>query len=326
MFGEKLKLSINAFENRTDNLFLNTRAEGWIWDDLLARNSGSSTTRGAELEAGTFFRVGRNFTFSSAINITSLNSTINEIYKDQVVIPIDGGQLLYQSGSRYPQFYGYLFEGVYSTSEEATEANLVNSANIPFRAGDAKFKDISGPGGEPDGKISDFDKTSFGSPFPDLYGGMFNRLTYKRWMLEINLQFVSGNELFNYRRYLSENMTDFSNQSLNVEQRWRQEGDLTDTPRALLHDQVGNSTFSSRWIEDGSYIRLKSAAIRYIIPDEFGLFQSAEFYLTGTNLFTFTNYLGDPEVGRGYQNYQQGIDYGLLPNARTIILGVKLGL
>jgi hypothetical protein len=71
---------------------------------------------------------------------------------------------------------------------------------------------------------------------------------------------------------------------------------------------------------------LKSAAIRYIIPDEFGLFQSAEFYLTGSNLFTFTNYLGDPEVGRGYQNYQQGIDYGLLPNARTIILGVKLGL
>jgi len=56
------------------------------------------------------------------------------------------------------------------------------------------------------------------------------------------------------------------------------------------------------------------------------MFQNAEFYLTGSNLFTFTNYLGDPEVGRGYQNYQQGIDYGLLPNARTIILGVKLGL
>jgi len=326
MFGEKLRLSGNVFENRTDDLFLKTRAEGWIWDELLARNSGSSTTRGIEFETGTFLKMGRHFTFSSAINITGLDSKIDEIYKNQVVIPIEGGQLLYQSGASYPQFYGYLYEGVFATAGEAEQAGLVNNANIPFQAGDAKFKDISGPEGQPDGTISDYDKTGFGSPFPDMYGGMFNRFTYKRWVLEINLQFVSGNELFNYRRYLSENMSDFSNQSLNVEQRWRQEGDLTETPRALLYDQLGNSAFSSRWVEDGSYLRLKSAALRYIIPDEFAMFQNAEFYLTGSNLFTFTNYLGDPEVGRGYQNYQQGIDYGLLPNARTIILGVKLGL
>ena len=326
LFGEKLRFVVNVFENKTDDLFLKTRAEGWIWDELLARNSGSSTTRGIEFEAGTFFRMGRNASFSSNINITRLNSEIDEIYKNQVVIPIEGGQMIYQSGSSYPQFYGYTYEGVFTSTEEANNAGLLNNANIPFQAGDAKFKDISGPDGTPDGKISDYDKTGFGSPFPELYGGLFNRFTYKRWMLDINFQFVTGIQLFNYRRYLSERMYDFSNQSLNVEQRWRQEGDITNTPRALLYDQVGNSAFSTRWIEDGSYIRLKSAAIRYIIPNKFGMFQNAELYLTGTNLFTWTNYLGDPEVGSGYQNYQQGIDYGLLPNARTIILGVKLGL
>lgn len=326
VFGEKFKLTANVFENKTDDLFLRTQTEAWIWDDLLGRNSGSATTRGVELEAGTFLRVSRNLTINSSFNITRLNSTIDQIYKDQVVVPIEGGQMLYQSGSRYPQFYGYIYEGVYATSQEAQDAGLLNNANIPFRAGDAKFKDISGPDGVPDGKISDFDKTALGSPFPEIYGGWFNQISYKRWVLDLNFQFVLGNEIYNYRRYLSENMSDFSNQSLNVEQRWRQEGDETNTPRALLNDNIGNSAFSSRWIEDGAYVRLKSAAIRYIIPHDFAVFQNAEFYISGTNLYTFTNYLGDPEVGRGYQNFQQGIDYGLLPNVRTILFGVKLGL
>jgi len=326
LFGEKLRVTANLFENRTEDLFLKTRAEGWIWDELLARNSGSSSTRGIEIEAGTFFKIGTNVSINSAFNITRLDSEIDEIYKDQVVIPVEGGQLLYQSGAAFPQYYGYLYDGVFATTLEAREANLTNDANVPFLAGDARFRDISGPDGVPDGKISDFDKTALGSPFPDLYGGMFNQFRYKRWVLDVNLQFVFGNEIFNYKRYLSERMTDFSNQSLNVEQRWRQEGDLTNTPRALLNDQVGNSAFSSRWIEDGSYLRLKSAAVRYIIAQKVLVFQNAEFYLSGTNLLTFTNYLGDPEVGRGYRNYQQGIDYGLLPNARTVIVGAKFGL
>ncbi|MDX1315752.1 MAG: hypothetical protein R3356_09645, partial [Eudoraea sp.] len=324
MFGEKLNVAGNIFQNSTDDLFLQTQTEGWIWDELLARNSGSSTTQGIEFEAGTFFKIGRKLLLSSSVNVTRLESRINEIYKDQVVIPIEGGQLLYQSGSSFPQFYGYEFEGVFST--EAETGGLLNDENIPYRAGDAKYADLSGPDGQPDGKISDFDKTALGSPIPKLYGGWLNRITYGKWVMDVNFQFVSGNKIYNYKRYLSEGMTDFANQSLHVEKRWRQEGDITNTPRALLGDDIGNSNFSSRWIEDGSYIRLKSAALRYIIPDKFIAFQNAEFYLSGHNLFTLTNYLGDPEVGRGYRNFQQGIDYGLLPNIRTVMLGVKLGL
>jgi len=326
LFGEKLRLTTNVFSNRTDDLFLNTRAEGWIWDEFIARNSGSSTTMGLELEAGTFIKIGKSMSINSAFNFTRLQTELNEIYKDRVVIPVEGGQLLYESGSTFPQFYGYIYEGVYSTTQAASDAGLSNDANIPYQAGDARFKNLSGPEGIPDGKISDFDKTALGSPFPDLYGGFLNQIRFKRWVLEVNFQFVVGNEIFNYKRYLSERMIDFSNQSLHIEQRWRQEGDQTLTPRALLYDDVGNSSFSSRWIEDGSYLRLKSAALRYIIPNDFLVFQSAEFYISGTNLLTFTNYLGDPEVGRGYQNYQQGIDYGLLPNVRTVIAGIKFGL
>jgi TonB-linked SusC/RagA family outer membrane protein len=323
MFGEKLQLTANVFENTSNDLFLKTQSEGWIWDELLARNSGSASTQGFEFEMGTFLRTGQHSSFSSSLCITGLRTKIDEIYKDQVVIPVDGGELLYQSGNQYPQYFGYMYEGVYATSEEAS---LINDANIPYSAGDAKYTDISGPEGFADGKISDYDKVALGSPFPDFYGGLFNRFTYKRWVVDFNFQFVLGNEIFNYKRYLAEKMDDFSNQSLNVVKRWRQDGDITNTPRALLDDNIGNSAFSSRWIEDGSYLRLKSAAIRYIIPEKFVVFQNVEFYLSGTNLFTITNYLGDPEVGRGYQNYQQGIDYGYLPNVRTIILGVKLGL
>lgn len=326
LYGEKFVGSVNVFQNKTKDLFLQTRAEGWIWDELIARNSGSSVTNGIEFNIGTHLKLTKKLVINSSFQMSVLQSKINEIYKEKVVIPIDGGELLYQSGLGFPQFYGYQFEGVYSTLEEAEQAGLVNDENLPFVAGDAIFADISGPDGEPDGKISDYDKTTLGSPFPRFYGGWWNNISLGRWKVDINLQFVSGNKIYNYKRYLSERMSDFSNQSLHVEQRWRQEGDHTDTPRALLGDQIGNSNFSSRWIEDGSYIRLKSVALRYVIPDKFITFQNAEFYITGTNLFTVTNYLGDPEAGRGYRNYQQGVDYGLLPNVRTIILGVKVGL
>ena len=103
-------------------------------------------------------------------------------------------------------------------------------------------------------------------------------------------------------------------------------GHETDVPRAYWDDPAGNAAFSSRWIEDGSYMRLKHITLSCRIPDKFLFFRNAEFYLTGINLVTFTNYLGyDPEFSVSYNTMEQGIDYGLMPLTRKFMLGIKLG-
>jgi len=224
-------------------------------------------------------------------------------------------------------FYGYIFEGVYSTEAKAAAAGLINDKNFAFHAGDAIFKDLSGPTGKPDGKIDEYDKTIIGSALPDYYGGVSNTFTYKRWALSAFIQFTTGNDVFNYVRFKNESMSGLYNQSSSTLDRWQREGDQTDIPRALWKDPMGNSSFSTRWIEDGSFMRVKNVALSYKIPNQFLAFQNAEFYVSATNIFTLTKYLGyDPEFAYSFSQVGQGIDYGLTPQPRQFIVGIKLGL
>ncbi|MDA3821274.1 MAG: hypothetical protein PF450_01490, partial [Bacteroidales bacterium] len=164
-------------------------------------------------------------------------------------------------------------------------------------------------------------------PTPDMFGGFNSTFTYGKWSVNVDLYFVLGNEVFNYLRYENEKMSDLSNQSANTLNRWVREGQITDVPRALWDDPVGNSKFSSRWIEDGSFLRVQNLTLSYNIPDEILIFRNLKIYITGSNLFTFTKYLGyDPEFSYSFNNMEQGIDYGLMPITRRVIVGVKVGL
>jgi trans-2-enoyl-CoA reductase len=92
-------------------------------------------------------------------------------------------------------------------------------------------------------------------------------------------------------------------------------------------DPVGNADFSSRWIEDASYLRLKNISLSYTIPDEFLMFKSAEFYMSASNILTLSDYLGyDPEFSYSYNLSEQGIDYGKTPMPRQFLIGIKIGL
>ena len=223
-------------------------------------------------------------------------------------------------------FYGLRYKGVFSTSLEAEAAHLVNSNGVPFEAGDAWYEDLSGPEGSPDGVIDDYDKTIIGSAIPEYFGGISTSISYGRWSIQAGFQYVYGNEAFNYVRSLNEGMSGLSNQSVRVMNRWVREGQITDVPRASWNDPAGNAVFSTRWIEDASYLRLKDVTLAYTIKEKFLVFRNAEVYLTGINLLTYSKYLGyDPEFSYSYQTMLQGIDYGLMPQGKKLMLGIKLG-
>ena len=223
-------------------------------------------------------------------------------------------------------FYGYKTDGVFATTAEAAAANLyqVSSTGIRqyFGAGDMKFVDTT-----KDGIINDADRQVIGDPNPDAYGNIFTKLTFKHFTLDAVFNYSLGNDIYNYQRSIVEGGKNFYNQSTAMLHRWTYEGQKTDIPHATYLDEMGNSRFSDRWIEDGSYLRLKNVTLSYDIPISSTYLQGITIWAAGNNLFTLTRYLGsDPEFAQSNTVLGQGIDRGLLPLGRNFSLGVKIKL
>jgi TonB-linked SusC/RagA family outer membrane protein len=327
LWGARTRFTADYFVRTNEDMLIYEPQNSYIGYSYQPENAGAVRNMGWELSLFQRLVDGQKFDWDIISTLSFLTNEVMDIKGEALVTPFFGGAFVTKEGYPMNSYYGYKFEGVYSTFEEAEQANLVNNKGIPFIAGDAKFKDISGPDNEPDGVIDDYDRMNLGSPVPDYFGSFLNSFQYKRWSLDMMIQFVYGHELFNYTRYMNERMVDLSNQSQHVLKRWQQEGDDTDVPRALWKDPVGNSDFSSRWIEDGTYIRLKNIRLGYTIPEEFLVFKNADFYVSATNLFTLDKYLGyDPEFSYSYDPMKQGIDYGLMPQFRQFLFGIKFGL
>ncbi len=174
-----------------------------------------------------------------------------------------------------------------------------------------------------------------GSPNPDFIGGITNNFKYNNIDLSFLFSFVYGNEIFNYSgRYYSNNMNWFDNQTLDQLNRWQNPGDITDIPRAELSSANGSGV-SSRWLQDGSYLRLKNITLGYNFPGNYISkikLEKFRIYLSVQNLLTFTKYDGwDPEVnllglGRSTQNKNiiKGVAYYTVPQAKTFMIGLKI--
>jgi TonB-linked SusC/RagA family outer membrane protein len=327
LWGDRLRTSFDVYRSVTNNMVIYAPLTAYFGYDYKIENGGKLENRG--LEFYTFFRVidKTNFKWDLQVNFSTVKNEILDIKGEKLVTSILGGEVVNMEGSPANSFYGYKFKGVYSTQAEADQASLVNDRNIPYQAGDAIYEDISGPNSVPDSVINNYDKTVIGSSMPDYFGGLTSSFSYKRWTLSALIQFVSGNEIFNYVRYKNERLTGLENQSQNVLNRWQYDGQITSVPRASWEDPVGNSAFSTRWIEDGSYLRLKNIYLSYRIPGQFLVFKNAEFYIAASNIFTLDKYLGyDPEFGFSHLQIHQGIDYGLAPQPRQFIAGIKIGL
>src|SRR5574344_817369 len=240
---------------------------------------------------------------------------------------IYGATILSQVGSPIGVFYGYKTNGVYSTAAEAKAAGLYqlteSGGKEYFKAGDMIFANIDNS----DNCINENDRTVIGDPNPDIFGNISSTVTFRRWTLNALFKYSLGNDIFNYERMVLEGGSNFYNQTTAMNNRWTCEGQHTDVPRISYEDPMGNSRFSDRWIEDGSYLRLSSVTLSYALPIRSTYLQGITLWGCAENLFTLTRYLGsDPDCSLGNDVLSQGIDRGLLGNGRSFSLGIKINL
>ena len=226
-------------------------------------------------------------------------------------------------------FYGYKTKGVFATTADAKAANLYivdeTGAKQYFQAGDVYFEDLN-----QDGMISAADKSVIGDPNPDLYGNIFLNLNWKRFTLGVNFNYSLGNDVYNYQRAILNSGSTLYNQQVAEIGHWRYEGQKTDIPRLNFNDPMGNNRMSDRWIEDGSYLRMKSVKLTYQVPipeSWQSWLQGIAVWAEGRNLFTVTKYKGnDPEFSASNNQLYQGIDCGNIAQGRMLTMGVKINL
>lgn len=332
-------------------------------------NYGTIRNTGLELTVNTHPLVGR-FQWDSEFQISWNKNKLVALSGTQNAAIVGYGQWndvvsLSNVGESLYSFYGFVTDGVYKdladletspkTAKYPADGKSFDRNTTPW-IGDLKFKDISGPDGKPDGKIDDYDKTNLGSPMPKFTFGWTNTFHYKNFDLNIFINGSYGNKVYNYMKMKLTHMnTLWSNQLKDVTGRARLEpinpsktypagnywyNDVsnirvanpgTNIPRATITDPNDNDVISDRYIEDGSYIRLKNISLGYTLPKKwitkFGM-ENIRVYMNIQNLLTITGYDGyDPEIGAStadINGYSYGVDNGRYPSPTTYSFGLSL--
>jgi hypothetical protein len=287
-------------------------------------NDGKLDGRGLGLSARSTPVIVGDFQWDLGVTLSTDQTTVGSLggYRDHVTTLTDGAEILTREGESPYLFYGYKANGVYASTREAMDGGLVDYQGRRSRGGDVRFANMNA-----DGVIDERDKIVLGNPTPDLYGSLSTALRYKALSLSALFTYSCGNDAYNAVRRAAESMSGLVSQSQAVKNRWSREGQQTDVPRAELLDPMGNSRFSSRWIEDASFVKLKYLTLNYEHPASWWIFTKFQVYLAAENLFALTRYLGyDPEFSYSYDHAFLGVDYGKVPAPRAFKLGVRLGL
>ena len=321
MFNERMILRGDWYNDVTDDMITAVSLPAYYGYEQYLTNGGSCRNRG--LEGSLYGRIfNGDFQWEMNATMSKYRNEVLDLENERIIHSFKGGEKISQVGSPMGQFYGYRSLGVFTTQEEADQADLTDKAGRRFNAGDIHFDDLDG-----NGRIDELDKTIIGDPLPDYVVGLSNHLSYKSLSLDFLFYFVRGVDVFNYLRSKTEAMSGVENQSTAVYNRWETDGQQTEMPAASYGDPLGNNRFSSRWIEDGSYVRLKGITLSYTYPRKLAFINELNVYITGSNLITWTRYLGyDPEFSYGDGVLGQGIDYGKIPQPRSVVVGLRLGL
>ncbi len=346
MFKRRFTADVEFYVNRTKNMFFPglqiASINGYNAVDM---NVGTMDNQGFELGLGaTPYKTKKwqvDFNFNVARNINVIKE-ISDLY------PLDKGDItqngqfktFLQVNNPFGSFYGFKFKGVYKDAESTiakdeagktiigpTGQKVYMRFNYPsigytFQPGDAMYEDINH-----DGNINYQDIVYLGNSNPKFTGGFGTSVTYKgAWKFTAFFNYRYKFDLVNGTKINTTNMYGFDNQSTATLRRWRKEGDITDMPRAMYRTGY-NWLGSDRYVEDASFLRFRTATVRYTAPKKLAQklkIKNLSGYVTVENLFTWTNYTGqDPEVTvRGSDPFRVAIDYSYTPPVKTFTVGI----
>lgn len=327
LFKSRIEVTIDAYLKNTENMLVPMSvpvSTGYSDVYVPYINAGKMQNKGIEFTIDSRNLTG-DFTWNTSFNF-SYNQNVVKSLNDTV--PMTSGSIglnynlaLIQAGHPVNEFYGFITEGVFQTQNEVDNHAVQVPGNDPYNrtsAGDIRFKDLNN-----DGVINDLDRAFTGNPNPTFIFALNNSFTYKGFDLSLFLQGVAGNKILNANRIYTEAMSVAQNQTTETLNRWTGEGTSNEMPRAVFNDPNKNSRPSDRYVENGSFLRIKNLTLGYTLPaslTEKAHMSSVRVYAAGLNLYTFTRYTGfDPEVGTS------GIDNNVYPVTATYSVGINIG-
>lgn len=340
LFNNRLNVVLDYYRRVTKDLLFSVQLPQYSGYTNQLQNIGSVENKGFEITFNT-----RNLVGEFKWN-TDLNLSIN---RNKVLKLPAGTDILYGSGpghlvglgqtqilrEGYPvgSFYGWIYDGVYQEGD-----SFIPGGGFEVAAGGEKFRDIDGKKdaagvltGEPDGALNSDDRTIIGNPHPKFTWGLNNDFSWKGFDLNVFFQASQGNDMLSYTLMELNLLSGINNATTEALNRWSPTNTNTDVPKAL----AGRTRrVSTRWIYDGSFVRLKNLAVGYNIPkpvlDKLKI-SKLRIYASAQNILTFTKYKGfDPEVnyssdGNTNSNTNLGLDYGSYPNAKSYTVGLNIG-
>lgn len=349
LFDSKLNVSFDIYDKTSKDFLFQVPLPDYLtggggqYGGISApySNLGTMQNKGYEFTIG-YNLNNKGFSWNSSLNFSHYTNKLVDIQDGLVLtqqVNTNGFQPVVVTntvvGQPIGMFYGYISEGIFN------DLAVLNSAPLQFGQavgtgvgetylGDIKYKDISGPNGVPDGIIDANDKTLIGSPHPDFTFGFSNNFQYKNFDLSLFLQGSYGNDIINLtKRSGTTNASLYENQLQEAMNYWTPTNTDTSIPRPIANSANNNLMISSRYLEDGSYLRIQNVTLGYSLPssvlDKYKI-SRLRVYGTAQNLYTFTKYSGyDPEIGAFNQNpLLSGVDNGRYPSPRTFSLGVNL--
>lgn len=323
---ERINISVDLYSNTVSDMVLSVKPASISGAQTnVTVNAGAMRNVGFDLNLNTRLLNTRNFKWDVGLMVSKYKNEVLDLGGKEYYNEALGATVQTKAGQPLGMFYGYKTEGVYATTAEAEAAGLnirEGLVLIPFGAGDMRFVNQNS-----DNVIDEKDRVVIGNPNPDWFGNINTTMKLRNFELSAIFSYSLGSDVYNYSRSQLESMSMPYNQLQTVLNRWRFEGDVTSIPKATPADPMGNARFSDRWIEDGSYMRLKNVTLSYDLNLKSSVIQSSVIYLTGENLLTLTHYKGlDPEFAMGVSSLYMGIDPCTVPQSRTISVGLKLGL
>ncbi|WP_051291050.1 SusC/RagA family TonB-linked outer membrane protein [Pedobacter glucosidilyticus] len=342
VFNQRLTLIIDYYKKVTSDLLLNASLPLSTGYTNSFKNIGKTSNEGLEFSFNSININHKNFGWTSSFNISFNRNKVLQLTENQesitnnIQVDVAYRNLpLYLTKINQPlgQMYGFIWDGLYQMEDFNVSSNGAISlkdevstngnARANIRPGDIKYKDLNR-----DGVVNDLDRTVIGRGYPLHIGGLANNFRYKKFDLNLFLQWSYGNDIINANRiFMESGERSGVNQFATFANRWTPDNTNTDIPR--LRGQ-GPAAYSSRVVEDGSFLRLKTVALGYTLPDVVTKklkIKSARIYTSAQNLLTFTKYSGyDPEVAVLYTPLTPGYDFSAYPRPRTFVLGFNVSL